>query len=186
MSRTTRFVVSFLALTSAILWAQFGASLQGTVTDSSGAVVPNANVTLTSRETNKKLTATSSGEGFYRFTGLAPGPYSLNVQAPNFKSSAMDVAVRAEQSQGANVTLTPGTVAETVNVSGDAATLVQTENAQIGTELSTREIQSLPQFGRDPYELLRLTPNTTSDMGRSGNGNSVDLPNSTGPGGSNF
>ena len=64
--------------------------------------------------------------------------------------------------------------------------MVQTENAQIGAEITTREVDSLPQFGRDPYELLRLTPNATADMARAGNGNSVFLPNTTGPGGSNY
>ncbi len=184
MFRTTGLVV--FVLTSALLWAQFGASLQGTVTDSSGAVVPNASVTLTNSETRQKFTGATTGEGFYRFTGLAPGKYSLEASAANFKRSVVEVTVQAEQSQGANVTLAPGAVTETVNVSGEEPTLVQTENAQIGGTISSREVESLPQFGRDPYELLRLVPNTTSDMARSGNGNSVFLPNSTGPGGSNF
>ena len=184
MFRATRLVVFVLA--SALVWGQFGASLQGTVTDSSGAVIPNATVTLTNSETNQKMKGATSGEGFYRFTSLAPGKYSLNVEAPNFKKAMMEVAVGAEQSQGANVTLSPGTVTETVNVNGQEPTLVQTENAQLGGSLSAREVDSLPQFGRDPYELLRLVPNTTADMSRSANGNSVALPNSTGPGGSNY
>ncbi|MEI9970553.1 MAG: carboxypeptidase-like regulatory domain-containing protein [Ignavibacteriota bacterium] len=185
MLHATRLVV-IASVVSVLLWGQFGASLQGTVTDSSGAVVPTATVTLTNSETKQKYTGTTSNEGFYRFTGLAPGRYSLSVEVPNFKRTVMDIPINAEQSQGANVTLTPGAVAETVNVSGEGATLVQTENAQIGQSLTTREVDSLPQFGRDPYELMRLTPNTTSDMARAGNGNSVSLPNSTGPGGSNF
>ena len=184
MFKATGSVVFVLA--SSLLWAQFGASLQGTVTDSSGAVVPNASLTLTNNETKQKLTGVTTGEGFYRFTSLAPGAYTLEASSKNFKRSVVEVSVQAEQSQGANVTLTPGSVTETVNVSGDEAPLVQTENAQVGGTLSAREVESLPQFGRDPYELLRLTPNTTSDMSRSGNGNSVFLPNSTGPGGSNF
>ena len=184
MFRTTRLVV--LVLTSVLLWAQFGASLQGTVTDPSGAVVPKASLTLTNNETKQKMAATTSGEGYYRFTGLAPGEYSLKVEVAGFKSTTLNVQVQAEQSQGADVTVSPGTVTETVDVSGSAPTLVQTANAQIGQELTTHEVDALPQFGRDPYELLRLTPNTTADMSRSANGNSVFLPNSTGPGGSNY
>jgi hypothetical protein len=160
--------------------------LQGTVTDPSGAVVPKATVTLTNSETQQKLTTASSGEGFYRFTNLAPGTYLLSAEAPNFQKAEVNVAVQAEQSQGQNISLSPGTVTQTVNVRAEQPTLVQTENAQMGQEITTREVESLPQFGRDPYELLRLTPNTTADMARSGNGNSVFLPNTTGPGGSNY
>ena len=67
------------------LLAQFGASLQGTVTDPSGGVIPNASVTLTNDETRRTLTTTASGEGFYRFTGLAPGSYTLSAEAPKFR-----------------------------------------------------------------------------------------------------
>ena len=170
----------------ALLWAQFGASLQGTVRDPSAAVIPNATVTLTNDETKQKLTGTTSANGFYRFSELAPGTYSLTVDAPNFSRQVLSVPVQAEQSQGVNVALTPGPVTQTVTVTSEPPTLVQTENSEIGQEISTREISSLPQFGRDPYELLRMTPNTTSDMARAGNGNSVSLPNETGPGGSNY
>ena len=182
-----RLACAACALIPALLWGQFGASLQGTVTDSSGAVVPNAKVALTNDETHQKLTTASSGEGFYRFTGLAPGAYSLAVEAPNFNRQVVEhIPVQAEQTQGSNVTLTPGSVSQTVNVAGEAPTLVQTENAQIGQAITTRAVESLPQFGRDPYELLRLAPNTTADMARAANGNSVSLPNETGPGGSNY
>jgi outer membrane receptor protein involved in Fe transport len=181
------FASALILLSSALLWAQFGASLQGAVTDPSGATVPKATVTLTNNETMRKMTATTSGDGFYRFTGLAPGTYSLAVEAPNFSRHVTEsIPVQAEQSQGFNVTLQPGAITQTVNVSGEQPILIQTENAQLGQEITTREVNSLPQFGRDPYELLRLAPNTTSDMARSGNGNSVSLPNETGPGGSNY
>ena len=177
--------ISFVFL-SQILQAQFGASLQGTVTDSSGGVIPNANVTLTNNETGRTLNATSSAEGFYRFTGLAPGSYTLAAEAPNFtRREISGISVRAEQTQGADIALQAGPVHESVTVTDEAATLVQTENAQIGGQITTREVTSLPQFGRNPYELLRLAPNVTADMARAGNGNSVSLPNETGPGGSN-
>ena len=185
MLKRSAWAWAFIALFPLLLLAQFGASLQGTIGDPSGAVIPNAKVTLTNNETKKKLTANTSGEGFYRFTGLAPGVYSLTAEAPNFAQQETDaIAVQAEQSQGINVTLKPGTVTESVNVTAEATTLVQTENAQIGGEITTREVQSLPQFGRDPYELVRLSPNVTADMARAGNGNSASLPNETGPGGS--
>ena len=174
------------ALLPSLLFAQFGASLQGTVTDPSGGVIPGASLTLKSNETQKTVTAKSSDEGFYRFTGLAPGSYTLTAESKNFsKHVTENIAVQAEQSQGVNVTLQPGSVTDTINVSGESPTLVQTENAQIGGTITAQQVQSLPDFGRDPYELVRLSANVTADMGRAGNGNSISLPNSTGPGGSN-
>src|SRR5581483_2920649 len=122
-----------LLLFPSLLMAQFGASLQGTVTDPSGGVIPGATVTLKNNETNRILNGTTSDQGFYRFTGLAPGAYTLTTEAKNFQKQVTEnISLQAEQSQGINLPLTPGAVTETVNVTGGAPTLVQTENAQIG------------------------------------------------------
>ncbi|MGH9666415.1 MAG: carboxypeptidase regulatory-like domain-containing protein [Bryobacteraceae bacterium] len=180
-----RFLMLAAALTPLLL-AQFGANLQGTVSDASGALIPNATVTLTNNETHRKQTASTSADGFYRFTGLAPGTYALAGEAKNFSKQVLqNVVVNAEQTQGVNLTLHPGEVTQTVTVTGETAPLLQTENAEVGRHVTTREVRSLPQFGRDPYELVRLSPNVTSDMARDGSGNAVKLPNATGPGGSN-
>lgn len=175
-----------LGLTPLLLLAQFGASLQGTITDPSGAVIQNATVTLTNNETQQKQTTQSSATGFYKFGGLAPGSYTLAAEAPQFnRQEVRDLTINAEQSQGANVTLTPGPITQTLTVTSEGSTELQTENAQVGAQLNSREVTSLPSFGRDPYELIRLAPNVTADMARNGSGNAVGLPNSTGPGGSN-
>jgi hypothetical protein len=176
----------FLLLIPALLLGQFGAVVQGTVADSSGAVISDAKVTLTSNETQRKQTATTSSDGFYRFTGLAPGNYTLQAEAPNFSQQVLqNVIVKAEEPTGVNLTLTPGEVSQSVTVTGNTEPTLQTENAEIGREISEREVTALPQFGRDPYELIRTAPNVTADMARNGSGNSVGLPNTTGPGGSN-
>ncbi len=188
MSRNFRVLFLYLLFvaTAVRVLAQFGANLQGTVNDSSGAGIPNATVTLTNNETQRKQATTTSAEGFYRFTGLAPGNYTLSGEAKGFTGKVLpSVAVNAEQTQGVNLTLSPGQITETVTVRGETQPLLDTENAEVGRELTTREVESLPQFGRDPYELIRLSPNVTADMARNGAGNSVGLPNTTGPGGSN-
>src|SRR4051794_28853475 len=96
---TVRTLALFFIGTAA--FAQFRASLQGTVTDPTGAVIPNATVILTNKETNRKQTTTTSADGFYRFSGLAPGSYSIAAEAPGFKRQSLeDVAVAAEQTQG--------------------------------------------------------------------------------------
>ncbi|HEY7389144.1 MAG TPA: carboxypeptidase regulatory-like domain-containing protein [Bryobacteraceae bacterium] len=182
---TIRIFLIFLAL-AAVANAQFGASVEGRIADSTGAAIPNAKVTLTQNETQRQQSTVTSGEGFYRFTGLAPGTYSLVAEAPNFsRQEVSEIVVSAEQAQGVNVTLQPGQVTETVTVTSAASPIINTENAEIGESITTQQVTTLPQFGRDPYELIRIAPNTTADMARNGSGNSVSLPNTTGPGGSN-
>jgi hypothetical protein len=167
-------------------FAQFGASVEGRIADPTGAAIPNAKVILTQSETQRQQSTVTSGEGFYRFTGLAPGTYSLTAEAPNFSQQEVnEIVVSAEQAQGVNVTLEPGQVTQTVTVTSTSSPIVNTENAEIGESITTQEVEILPQFGRDPYELIRIAPNVTSDMARTGSGNSVALPNTTGPGGSN-
>ena len=100
--------VLFLFLPIA-LHAQFSASLSGTVEDNTGAVIPNATLTLTQDATQAKKTTTASGEGSYRFNELAPGSYTLNVSAPGFKpSTTTGVMVSAETPRGVDVHLDAG------------------------------------------------------------------------------
>ena len=166
--------------------AQFRAAVQGTVADSSGALVPGATITLTNKETRNQRTTTSSEDGFYRISGLPPGNYELVVEKGGFKRQTFEnVVVNAEESQGLDVVLATGEVTETVTVTEETAQALETENGNVSRALTTREIRQLPQPGRDPYELLRLTPGIFGDAARAGNGQSVNLPNTTGPGGSN-
>ncbi|HEY8563283.1 MAG TPA: TonB-dependent receptor [Pyrinomonadaceae bacterium] len=174
----------FLAFTASIADAQFKAGIQGTVTDNAGAVVPGATVTLTNNETNQTQTTTTSEEGFYRFSQLAPGLYTIAVEVQNFKKQTVEnVKVDAETLEGVNVALTAGAISETVTVEAENTGL-ETEDATVRNVLSTSEILRLPQVGRDPYELARLTPGVFGAGARSSSGGSVGLPNTTGPGGS--
>ncbi|HEX5966651.1 MAG TPA: carboxypeptidase regulatory-like domain-containing protein [Pyrinomonadaceae bacterium] len=176
----------FLLLPLVSAQAQFKASVQGTVADSTGALVPDATVTITNKETGAKQTTQSSGDGFYRLSGLPPGRYTLVVEKTGFKKQSFEnVLVNAEETQGFDVALTTGEVSETVTVTEETAQAIETENANISRALTTREIREIPQVGRDPYELLRLTPGIFGDGARAANGQSIHLPNTTGPGGSN-
>lgn len=187
-SRLVRIVTCGLILLSAIVTAQaqFKAGIQGTVTDSSGGLVPDAKITLTSNETGKAQTTTANEEGFYRFTGLPPGSYTLAAEKSGFKKQLFDkVDINAEATQGFDIALTTGEIAETVTVTENTQAALETENGNISRAITTREIRQLPQVGRDPYELLRLTPGIFGDGARGSGGGSVNLPNTTGPGGSN-
>src|ERR1022692_3591403 len=86
--------------------AQYNAGLQGTVTDPNGGVIPEATVKLTSQETGFVHTVTTTGEGVYSITGLAPGKYSLSVEKAGFSKKVFsEVVIGAEAMQAVNVGL---------------------------------------------------------------------------------
>jgi|SRR5580658_471115 hypothetical protein len=181
----------FFFLTSSAL-AQFGASVEGTVTDNSGAVVASATVTVTDQATGVSHNTVSDKSGFYRINELPPGTYRVDVVATSFKKTTKsDVIVSAEQPTPVDVILSTGAASETVTVTGTQEAL-QTEDATIQGTLTAQEVENLPEVDRDPYELLRLAPGVFGDGARFGDGRSAGFPNgsgavsgSAGPGGSN-
>jgi hypothetical protein len=176
-------ILLFLSTSAA---AQFKAGIQGTVTDTAGGLIPAAKITLTNTETGKTQETTASDEGFYRVSGLAPAKYKLTVEKAGYKQKVFDnVAVSAEAVQGIDVALEPGDVSATVTITQETGQTLETENANVDKAISNQEVKALPQFGRDPYELLRLTPGVFGDSARGGAGGAVSLPNTAGPGGSN-
>ncbi|HWG21898.1 MAG TPA: TonB-dependent receptor [Terracidiphilus sp.] len=180
------FALLLLALSALPAYAQFGASLGGTVLDPTGAAIPGASVTLTSLATQHAQTVITNDTGFYHFSELAPGNYSLQVTASGFKKKLVDnVAVVAETPRDVNVSLETGGAVESVTVNESQAPSLQTADASIGSTISSEEVERLPIVGGDPYELLRTAPGITGDGARSGNGGAVFLPNAAGPGGSN-
>ena len=185
MTLITRSALVLLAVTLPLL-AQFRAGIEGVVSDPTGGVVPAATVTLTNNETQKSQKAQTSGDGFYRFSGLPPGSYTLAAEKTGFqRRSLTNIRINAEEVQGQNLTLSPGDIAQTVTVAETYTPALQTENADVSRSITTEEIQRLPQTGRNPYELLRLTPGAFADNARGGGGSAQSLPNTTGPGGPN-
>ena len=178
-------VLIIFAFAATSTFAQFRAGIQGVITDTAGATVSGAAVTLTNKETNQTQTTTASDAGFYRFTGLAPGLYSVTVEQQGFKRLVKDnVKVDAEATTGLDLSLEAGGISETVTVQAEDVGL-QTEDPNVRKTISNAEVLRLPQAGRDPYELARLTPGVFGEGARGSNGAAVNLPNTTGPGGSN-
>ncbi len=98
--------------------AQFGSNVQGTVTDSTGAVIPKVAVTLHNTGTAVDLKETTNGSGFYRFEAIAPGNYAVIAAVAGFKTTSISVTVTPDETRGVDVTLVPagaGTVNVTVN-----------------------------------------------------------------------
>ena len=165
--------------------AQFRASIQGTVNDSSGAAVPGATVVVTNQETGVSSETVTGEAGFYRVSALSPGKYKVTASLAGFKEAvAENVEVAAEEARGLDLALEAGNIQETVTVTAARPTL-RTENAEISGTFSSVEVKALPQVGRDPYELVRLAPGVFGLGARDGAGNSVGVPNQQGPGGSN-
>ena len=178
--------LAVIMLLSTVGFAQFRAGVQGVVTDNAGGIVPGASVTLTNKETNQTQTTQSSEEGFYRFSALPPGTYSISAEKEGFKKRIVDdVKVEAEAVLGQDISLEAGVISEIVTVQADQAPL-ETEDANVRKNITNDEILRLPQTGRDPYELARLAPGVFGAGARNPNGSSNGLPNTSGPGGSNI
>ena len=160
-------VVLLLVVTTTSGFAQYRASLQGTVTDPSGASIPGATVTVKSTETNLSRSANTTDTGVYSIPSLPPGLYTITVEKQGFrKNEVSNFRVVADQSQGANFQLQIGEASQSVTVSAEAVPPINTENAQISNTVSAREIQRLPSFGRDVFQLAQLAPGVVGDGSR--------------------
>jgi hypothetical protein len=169
MSARVHVFAAFL-LTCCSVWAQGPAGeISGTVLDVSGGVVAGATVTITNTATNLQRTQTTNASGIYDAPALPPGSYSVKVNMPGFKSDVRNnVELQVAQAARLDFSLQPGEVTETVEVTGQAATL-DTENSTIGTVIETKRIEELPLNGRNYLQLASLVPGVTAY----GPGNSI-------------
>lgn len=178
-------MVMMLMATSA--FAQFSASLSGTVLDPTGAIVSGATVTLTNEATQIQSAVTTGGSGFYKFGELAPGSYTVVVTATGFATQTFSsIAISAELARDLDVKLSVGKTTQSVTVSADQVPVLDTADASISSTIGSEELNRLPIFGRDPFELLRTGVGITGDGARSGSGGAVTLPNNTSQNQSNF
>jgi hypothetical protein len=166
-------------------YAQFRAGIQGTVTDPTGAAIKGAKITVTSQETGASQDVTTGDTGFYSVSHLAPGLYTVTASFAGFKTNVIkDVQVEAESPSGIDLVLQPGAVTEQITVSGDTLPTLDTEEASLSGQITKQQIEDLPQFRGDPFELLRLTPGVFGTGARDAGGGSSNLPGYSGVGGS--
>ena len=131
------------------LYAQTGnGSIQGTVKDVSGAVIPGAKVVLVHLDTNRQYETTTNGVGFYVFPSVLIGNYKLTVSAPGMETWEGKLLLQVLQTATVDPVLKVGATATTVTVAGDITPLVTTSNATIANTLERARIEQLPLNGR--------------------------------------
>ncbi len=166
----TLFVV--IVISATIVTAQTGTSnITGSVTDSTGAVVPGATVTATNEATGVKSTQTTNDSGVYAFSSLPVGNYSITVEKQGFKALVKtNNALEVGTPLTVDMVLEVGSVEEKVTVVGGAEQ-INTANATIGNVVEQKAIETLPLNGRNPLSLLLLEPGVTQrSFGGAGSG----------------
>ncbi|MFZ0959844.1 MAG: TonB-dependent receptor [Terriglobia bacterium] len=143
-------VSAVFVLTSVQLHAQADTgSIQGTIKDQSGAVIPGAKVTLTNEGTNLAVTMNSRGDGTYTFSPVKIGNYAVSAEAQGFaKAVQAHITLELQQALVVDLTLKPGAVTQVIEVTG-APPALQTQDASVGQVIDARAVNDLPLNGRN-------------------------------------
>jgi Carboxypeptidase regulatory-like domain len=175
-------VLSSLFLLALTTQAQYRASLRGTVTDPQGNAVSGATVTLTNTDTGATLVSTSDDNGVYQFNALPPAPYSVTAEHAGFKKKVLErVQIIPEQPNALDLPLEVGDVNQTITVT-DTTQALDTETANLSGTVTSNQIQHLPSFGRDVFQLVQLAPGVFGNGAQGGGGTGVNIPGTEGPG----
>ncbi|MFZ1944686.1 MAG: carboxypeptidase-like regulatory domain-containing protein, partial [Acidobacteriaceae bacterium] len=172
-------IVGICCLSSVILAQSINETqLRGTITDSSGAIVAGAKVTITDVGTNISQTTTSNSTGTYAFTALRASNYKLLVEAPAFGPVEKEgITLTVNQASTLNVTLKPASQQASVTVQG-IPVLLDTGTATLGTDIPSKYLVTIPLQNRDPFGIAFLAAGVTESAGSG--------INDTYPSGTNF
>jgi len=145
------------------VWSQLNTgSIYGTATDQSGAVVPNAKVTVVNEETRLSRVVPAGSSGEFQVPDLPVGPYSVTVEASGFKAyTRRGVVVAVSQPTRADISLQVGSVTESVEVNANPAAQVELQQATLGGLVEEQTVNNLPLNGRDFIQLSYLIPGVT-------------------------
>jgi hypothetical protein len=157
--------------------AQYRTSIQGTVADPQGAVIPGATLTLTNKSTNETVVRTSNGEGIFNFNALPADHFTLVVERQGFQKKVLDdLQLIPEQPNSLTVQLEIGAATQTVTVNASTVPAMDTETADNGRAISENEIQHMPTFQRDVTSLIQLAPGVQADGAQQGGGGGFAAP----------
>src|SRR5205809_6640411 len=152
-------VVFLVVILSTHTFAQTSnATLGGTVSDASGALIPGVTITATNTGTGIVTTVLSNEAGAYQFASLQTGTYKLTAELAGFQTQSYNnVTLGISQQVRLNFTLPVGSVAQAVEVTAAADTLIATTSSSIGNVLPDHQVRDLPLGGRNVMDLLRTT-----------------------------
>jgi Carboxypeptidase regulatory-like domain/TonB-dependent Receptor Plug Domain len=168
---TPRIVCSLLTFLCLLLpggmLAQQSGSINGSVTDQNGAVIPNAQVTVTSETQGTAFKATTNTVGEYSVPALEAGAYTLQVIATGFKTfEAKGIVLRVSQAERVDARLAVGDVSAEVSVTGSDLGAVQTESPEISFTITGQQITQMVLNGRNFTQLVTLSPGVTNQTGQ--------------------
>jgi hypothetical protein len=157
--RTVLLVMVCLVVTATSILAQSDtSSLSGTVTDTSGAVVPNAQITIHNNATLADRTIESNENGVFTLTNLTPGDYSVRVTKTGFQTSTLnDVHLDPSIGRRVDVTMKVGDTSVTITVEA-GANVVQTESGAVGQLITQEQVKDIQLNGRNPLYLAQMEP----------------------------
>jgi hypothetical protein len=148
-------------------------SINGTVTDSSGAIVPNASVTVTDKATGTSLNLTTNEEGRFTAPFLKPDIFQVSATSPGLRSVTTSVQVLTGQQSAVNVTLTPTASVQEVEVNANNVQLIDTQTSNTTTTFTTEQFQNLPAPGGDITTIAYTVPGVVVGAGTQGFGSIV-------------
>jgi hypothetical protein len=155
------------------------AAVTGAVTDSSGAIIVGANVTIRNVETNIRTSTATNAAGIYYLTSLPPGRYELRIDQKGFRPSMVNnIPLGAGLTATIPITLEVGAVTEAVQVSATAVQL-ESQTTALGKVMTTNQIAGMPLIGRNPLQLVSLLPGVTP-VGGETNGDATNAKMSGG------
>jgi Carboxypeptidase regulatory-like domain len=152
--------VCMTVLITTTCFAQFNSAVEGTVTDPTGAAVGNAAVILHNVQAGIDLHDTTRSAGFFRFSDVGPGDYTVTVEASGFARNSTTVHVIQDQNVSTNVSLTVGATTAQVNVTAAYGQL-NPDETRVQTTLEAQQIENLPLQNGSVLETVRLAPGVT-------------------------
>ena len=134
-------------------------SIEGTVTDVNGAVIPGAKVTITEKATGRQIPVTTNNEGVFQARALLPGEYSVRIEHSGFSSEVQEnVTLRVGQAVNVSASLKPGGAQEVVTVTGSTEIQVDTVRSTVDGVIRGEQIDKMPLNARNFLELAALEP----------------------------
>jgi hypothetical protein len=166
----TAIFAAFLTI-NAVAQSLVSGDITGVVSDPSGAVIPNATVTLKNNGTGQTQNGTTNSSGVYRFSLLTPGQYTVTVNATGFQNAERTVTVVVGQATSMNMQLAVGTSSQTVEVTAEGG-VVQSENGNISTTFTPEQVELVPNPGNDLSYIVQTAPGAVMNT-QAGYGNSA-------------